>query len=484
MKPIKHSLASAAAGFAERRKPGMGTVLRRSLRVVSHSQIARMAAALSYRTVFGIIPVLAIGVAVLGGFASGDQVKQTIESVLDFTGLKDIAVDGPAEPAQPPAVPVVGPFDLDGAVGAGGLEPANPAKLEFWLNNLVSKVREVSFLAIGLTGLIMLIYAALSFMVEIERSANHIYRAPTGRSWVRRITQYWTTLTLGTIFLIGTFYAGETLTTWLKAVQAAVGVSTTLGPEAAGIAVSIAISFLLLLFLYMTIPNARVSVRCAAIGAGFAAVLWGAGKFGFVQVVKFSAYQRLYGALALIPLFLLWVYITWIIILFGLQLSYVLQYFRAFSVADDENRGPVIVDPLALLRVAAIVARRFAGGGTASVAQVATEVGLDERTSLLMLERLTDAGLLHHVPEGAETEAFALARPADQIQATDLLHLASLMTDRGDRNDRADRLETIRRAQFEAAAGLSLASLLPEDQAPPPPPDPKSHTGPDPIPAT
>ncbi|MBK7404259.1 MAG: YihY/virulence factor BrkB family protein [Phycisphaerales bacterium] len=553
MKPIAKSIESAATSFAERRKSGLGSMLRSALRVVSNSQIARMAAALSYRTVFGLIPVLAIGVAVLGGFATPTQVKDTIENVLDFTGLKEIAVSSPSAAQsgkeQAGSTPIVGPFDFEDGPRAGQHEPTNPAKLEFWINNLVTKVREVSFLAIGITGSIMLIYAAMSFMVEIERSANHIYRAPTGRSWVRRITQYWTTLTLGSLFLIGTFYVSTWVSDGLKDFLAtpqaqkqaqainpdagdpaaatsdvakagqnqAAGAAPTPGESAAaqaqpgrGVdeaskqaasekakvnifalvaakAVSAVTGFLLLLFLYMTIPNARVSVQCAAVGAAFAAVLWEAGKAAFVGVIAFSSYQRLYGVLALIPLFLLWVYITWIIILFGLQLSYVLQYFRAFSVTEEEAHGPILIDPLALVRVASIVARRFASGGTASVAHVASTVGLDERTSLLMLERLTDAGLVHRVPEGDETETFALARPAEQIQAVDLLRLASQMTDQT-RQTGTDRLETLRRAQYEAAAGLTLAGLLPAASEPdsdaPGEESTDIHTKPDPIPAT
>ncbi|VAX42757.1 hypothetical protein MNBD_PLANCTO03-361, partial [hydrothermal vent metagenome] len=348
------------------------------------------------------------------------------------------------------------------AAGAGDTEvhPLHSTKLDEWLQGLVDKVREVSFVAIGTTGFLMLIYAALSFMVEIERSANHIYRAPRGRSWVRRVTQYWTTLTLGTVFLVGTFYVGDRLTDSLRSLQGAVGVGAALGPEAAGIAVSIAISFLLLLFLYMTIPNARVSVRCAAIGAFFAAVFWEMGKFGFVQVVMLSSYQKLYGVIALVPLFLLWVYITWIIVLSGLQISYVLQHFRAFAVSDEDQHGPVLVEPLALVRVAVEVAREFVVGKTAVVADIARSVGLDERTALTMLERLDEAGVLHRVREGQEQEAFALARPASEIAAGELLDLAGRLVEGQGEHEENDRLRRLRRAQQEAAAGMSLADLV------------------------
>ena len=423
-------------------QPSLLAQLRRALRVVSGSNISRMAAALSYRTVFGLIPVLAIGVAVLGGFATDAQVTTTVEKLLDLTGIDEIVVS-PEEGAT-----------------------EDTGKLDEWLKALVAKVQGVSFVAIGATGAIILAYAAISFMIEIERSANHIYRAPTGRSWVRRVTQYWTTLTLGSIFLVGTFYVGEQLTgmlnTWTGTAAAGenAGGQASFGAMAAGISVSLFIDFVLLFFVYTTVPNARVNLRCAAIGAFLAAILWEAGKWGFKFVVLNSSAQTLYGAIALVPLFLLWVYITWMIVLSGLQISYVLQHFRTFAVADDVRRGPTLVDPLTLVRVAVEVARKFAVGEQAAVADVARAVGLDEHTSLTMLERLSDAKVLNRVPIGQEREVFAMARPAEEVAATELLELAGRMAESGSVGGESERLGRLRRAQLDAAAGTSLADLM------------------------
>jgi len=500
LKGLQERLETAALSFAEQRSPGTGTLVRRALQVVITSQISRMAAALSYRTVFGLIPVLAIGVAFLGGFATDEQVENVIVQVLDFTGLADIVVEPEAVDTEPGGVGVAGPASPD--------ELTRAAKLDEWLRLLVAKVRGVSFVAIGLTGLLMLIYAAVSFMVEIERAANTIYHAPTGRSWVRRVTQYWTTLTLGSIFLVGTFYIGGRFTSTVQSLtepdqaqkepadttprddvgaidsraaevltkadtgapdpappaaeeaRQREGKETNFIVAAAGVAVSLVIGFLLLLFLYMTIPNARVSVQCAAIGAAFAAIMWEAGKQGFTLFVVHSAAQKLYGAIALIPLFLLWVYITWIIVLFGLQISYVLQNFRAFSMPEDEERGPVLVEPLTLLRVASIIAQRFGAGRTAELAEIAKAVGADERTTHAMLEALIQAALIHRVPVGQEREEFTLARPASEIRARELLELTHRMASGSAPHEEPARVAALRQAQLEAAADITLADLV------------------------
>lgn len=454
-------------------------ILRRAVRVVSASHITRMAAALAYRTVFGLIPVLAIGVAVLGGFASDEQVTAAITRVLDLTGLDDIVVTStddstghaqttpegvagaqPRQPAQTQTDAQVAAQDdtpaTGSASGSATESAATVTALDEWLKELVTKVRGVSYVGIGLTALIMLAYAAISFMVEIERSANQIYRAPTGRSWVRRVTQYWTTLTLGSLFLFGTFSVGTQMTEW---VQEFGGKTFSIGAEAAGVGVNILINFVLLFFVYMTVPNARVALKSAAGGAILAATVWEIGKWGFQFVVMNSSAQTLYGALALVPLFLLWVYITWIIVLSGLQLSYMFQHFRAFAVEEETHDGPILIDPLALVRVGVEVARGFGAGKTSSVAAVSQAVGLDEQASLDILERLSKAGVLHEVPEGQGREAFALARPAEQIHARELLELAAQASVGGRLATEEGKLGDLRRAQLNAAAGVTLADL-------------------------
>lgn len=539
-------------------------ILRRVGRVVSASHITRMAAALSYRTVFGLIPMLAIGVAVLGGFATDKQVTDAVTNVLELTGLDEIAVApettsntgaGSEQPSDDGAVTTGdgtalgdgggdsataadaardgpgagGPDGVDAGTGTGPDASLEATALGEWLNELVSKVRGVSFVAIGLTGLLILAYAAISFMVEIERSVNQIYRAPTGRSWVRRVTQYWTTLTLGSLFLFGTFYVGEQMTDWVdtfstptqKQVENAAGGETGLAKgdiaegqpsgtaagepglgaddvggggasdagdgksadesppvegdeeskdeekkstpnfwaQSAGTGVNILINFVLLFFVYMTVPNARVALKSAAGGAILAATVWELGKWGFKFLAMNSSAQTLYGALALVPLFLLWVYITWIIVLSGLQLAYMFQHFRAFAVEEEADNGPLLIDPLALVRVAAEVARGFAIGQSATVSGVSTAIGLDEKASLEMLERLSKAGFLHEVPLGQGREGFTLARPAEKVRARELLELASQVSAGGRVSAEDGKLGELRRAQLDAAADLSLADL-------------------------
>ena len=85
---VKHAFGRVIEGPGETRR-----FARRAFRVVSSANIPRMAAALSFRTIFGLVPVLVIGVAVLGGFASDTQVEEAVRDLMTFSGLSRIVVE-------------------------------------------------------------------------------------------------------------------------------------------------------------------------------------------------------------------------------------------------------------------------------------------------------------------------------------------------------------------------------------------------------
>ena len=88
-------------------------------------------------------------------------------------------------------------------------------------------------------------------------------------------------------------------------------------------------SWVLLLLLLTLMPNTTVHLRPALIGSLVAAILWKFAKHGFkLYLTKAVSYSVLYGSLGLIPLFLFWMYLTWLIVLFGLELTYTLQAMR------------------------------------------------------------------------------------------------------------------------------------------------------------
>lgn len=469
---------------------GLLAVLTLAVRNGKRVNIARMSAALAYRTIFGLIPVLVVSLVVLGSFAKDDQIEDAVKKMLTFAGLDEIVLDAKGSGGLPhagpssPSFPIVGNqtptyvmrTDAPETDGFGAKAHKNkPETIEQWITTIVKRVRAVPFGAIGLVGVIALIYAAISMMVEVEQAFNHVYRAPTGRSWARRVTQYWTLLTLGPLFLLASFYVGDSAKAIIKTVsetEVLHGVQGLLISSAAHVTAG-AISTVLLLIVYTTVPNTRVRIGPALIGAAFAAILWEAGKFGFTQYVRSSSsYSTIYGALAVLPLFMLWVYLTWAIVLLGLQLAHALQTYNIIkmqrlrmSLLDLEGSGgPRIVDPAFVLPIAAAVAQDFRAGRAVERSRIASVVGLDDRTTADMLDKMAQIGVVHRVSRGEGDEGFCLARPPEEIKIVDLLEAArSLTTDPGRKRQTDSAMETLTRldqVRQTAVRGQTLADYL------------------------
>ncbi|MEO1008136.1 MAG: YhjD/YihY/BrkB family envelope integrity protein [Planctomycetota bacterium] len=467
-------------------------VSRLALRGLLRSRLPQMAAALSYRTLFSLLPVSIVALVLVRSFVSDAELAALVKQAIEYSGIAEVIRTDVAEErsawGDSGGLPLVGPFetpftgplagppastpespDSQAALGNGADAPEesratdapSTPNLDAKIEESIGKLGQVRFAAIGVIGGIVLIYAALSMLVEIERAFNQICRAETGRSWVRRITQYWTLLTLGSIFLAGTFLLTIQVRGWVDSLADGGDAWGRLLVGVAAFGVTTAISTLLLLLAYSILPNRRLRLRPTAAGALVAAVCWEAGKWGFTQYLEFAstgAYATLYGSLALAPLFMLWIYVTWLIVLFGLQVAYGVQMLEdgVDEAAETDTPQLVLGGPGVLIDAAAVVARRFQDGKAASTAEVAGELGIRARQADRLLDVLAKAGFVREVDE--DIQGVTLARPADRIQLKDLLDLARTLARIGERQDSASG--EILTAAEQALGGATLAERI------------------------
>lgn len=180
----------------------------------------------------------------------------------------------------------------------------------------------------GLTGAgtIFLIATAILLMATIEKSLNRIWRVPVQRRPASRLVIYWAVLTLGPL-LMG---ASLVLTSYLAAVplhapEAMRGILQQLMLNLTPFLVSL----VGIALVFLIVPNRRVHWHHALAGAFISAILFELAKRGFVfYVTNFPTYERLYGALATIPLFLIWIYLSWVVVLLGASVSAALTTFN------------------------------------------------------------------------------------------------------------------------------------------------------------
>ncbi|MFI4915319.1 MAG: YhjD/YihY/BrkB family envelope integrity protein [Phycisphaerales bacterium JB060] len=429
-------------------------VSRMALRSMLRTRLPQMAAALSYRTLFGLLPISIVALVIVRMFVGDDDLKRLMVQAVEFTGIAEViqsevgqtTPDDPSDdaPVQPSPMGVLSlPFPFTSPVrmqmalamvgdpvdegDTGLLNPPStpnptPSSLDKLIDGWVERFGSVRFDAIGLIGGLVLIYAALAMVVEVERCFNQICRAKSGRSWVRRITQYWTLMTLGAILIALTFLVGVQFREWVKAMAGEGDAFGRFIVGAAGFLVTVAISTGLLTLAYMILPNRRMRLRPTLAGASVAAVGWEAAKWGFTQYLGFSTnstYATIYGSLALIPLFMLWVFLTWLIILFGLQVAYGVQMLEDGITQDEDSDEPslMLAGPGLLIDAATVVARRFAEGQGARTSDVADELSLANDQSSRIIDALQRGGFIKQLDS---SNGYTLSRPADRIRLADI----------------------------------------------------------------
>lgn len=233
----------------------------------------------------------------------------------------------------------------------------NVALQQFVLLNLVPASAEVianyteqfrtNAAKLTAVGLALLIATAVMLMLTIEHAFNQIWRVTRPRPIVQRAIIYWTLLTVGPV-LIG---ASLMLTSWL--VSRSLGLVSEI--PGAGVAllrtVPVVLTVLALALLYLAMPNRRIALRDALLGGLVAGLVFEATKRGFAWYLsQFPTYKLVYGAFATVPIFLLWIYISWLIVVFGAVVVAVLPELRARAIDRRAAPGTDFLDALRILK--------------------------------------------------------------------------------------------------------------------------------------
>jgi len=258
--------------------------------------------------------------------------------------------------------------------------PATGESVQNYLTEFVGKAKGMSAV-----GFLMLLITALLMMRTIDISFNNIWQIKSNKSVLRTFLVYWAVLTLGPIFL-GTSLL---ITSYLKSLPL---VSDVVQQDSQWMALGLpmlmeSIAFTLMFFV---IPNRKILFKQAVIAAIVTAVLFELAKSGFgIFVQYFSTYQVIFGALATIPLFLIWVYLSWSIILFGAEICHGLLSFELDK--GEEHQHPFIQ----LVQILLLLARKQQLGETISEEQLveSTDWGSQE-AFVIWLEKLIDTGLV------------------------------------------------------------------------------------------
>ena len=250
--------------------------------------IFRVAASLSYTTLIAIVPLFAIGLSIFAAFPSFENVRGQIQDLI-----------------------------------VSNLAPAIGQEVNTYLSDFLQA-------SAGLTtiGVISIAITSILMLSTIENNLNFIFRVSKPRRLTTKITLYWTVITLGPL-LLG---AALSMRSYVFGLTPVGGTdSFTFSTYFRTVLPSLCTMFLLIM-VYVLVPNKKVGIINAAAGSLVAVILFSLLRNIFSMAILTSAtYQTLYGALATIPIFLVWMYLCWSVVIFGAVVTAALEDYQLYD---------------------------------------------------------------------------------------------------------------------------------------------------------
>jgi len=358
-------------------------------RQLGRDRLLTVAGDLTFKTLVGLIPLLVLVLMIVGFFSRGPEVGEGVQKAL-FKALNiteiSVAVDGKA----------VGLAErIEDLVKAAGdrIDTATTAVI----------------------GVVFLLVLAMNVLGTIESAMNRIWQVRQGRPIWRRAAIFWTVLTLGPLAIVLAISVSDAVAARASALESWTRLEVV-GPWL----VSLGAVWFTLFIMYKLIPNVAVRSRAALSGAVVAGTLWHViAKWAFFGLyLRYAiAYGTVFGSLAVVPLFFLWIYVTWVFALFGCELAYVIQNFsdlaRAEADQGERRQSRFLAADFVALQVAGVVARRFLSGqGPAPLDLLVEATGVSRANLQELISRMEKAGLLVRSAPGPDEEDQAGYLPA------------------------------------------------------------------------
>ncbi len=346
--------------------------VRVSIRAVEEffdDQCLQRASALAFASLLALVPVIAIFFSFLTRLEAFSEIRVTVEDFL-FRNLV-------------------------------------PARSDVIREYVTQYTRNVTLL--GVFGITTLFIVAIFLFNTIEHTINEIWHAKQRRPFRNKFTAFWTVLTATPVLVFISFYIAAKLT-----VQQIDIFSLRF--------LTYLLNWLAFWFAYQFIPYTHVRIRAAFVGAIIGGTLWELAKGGFNwYIINMTSFDKIYGSLGVIPVFLLWVYLTWVIVLFGSEVAYAVQYPQGKSSVSRAELAHYM--EFYSVRTMAEIVRYF---GDAEREEINIEdrlkdIGIPAEILGEILNRLSEKRLVYYT----EDKEYVLARHPSTITVREVIEAVS-----------------------------------------------------------
>ena len=386
-------------------------------RDLAEGQLTMRAMSLVYTTLLSLVPLLAFSFSVLKGFGVHRQIEPLLYEFLLPLGEQGARIT----------------------------------------DQIIAFVENVRGGVLGGIGLALLLYTVISMIQKVEDTFNYIWQVQTSRSLARRFSDYLSVILIGPVLMVTAMglLASINSSTIMEAIAdiqpfgALLSVVSRLAPF-----VLVVVVFA---FVYMFVPNTRVRLGAALVGAVLASAAWTLGGSLFAAVIVGSTrYAAIYSSFAIAIVALIWLYLSWLVLLLGAQVAFYVQNPRRLRLGRNPLRVTIAELERLALGIMQQVGRGFRSGDRPDFSVLAKALDHPARSLQDITTRLEAAGLLTSTEEGA----FVPGRDPDTITVVDVLNAV-----RGPDATVGDTtvigvIGELRAAEAERLAGRTLADLV------------------------
>ena len=348
---------------------------------ITEGQLTLQAMGLVYTTLLSLVPLLAVSFSVLKAFGVHNAIRPLLLHFLAPLG------------------------DQSGVISA----------------HIIGFVEHIKVGVLGALGLGLLIYTVASLVQKVERAFNYTWQVEQTRPLIQRFSQYLSVLTVGPVLVFSAM--GLTATLMNASVVKALAQTEPLGTalRIIGALVPYALVIAAFSFVYMFIPNTKVRLRSAVTGGIIAGALWeGTGWLFASFVVGSTRYSAIYSGFAIVVMFMIWLYLSWSILLVGASIAFYHQHPESLALHRRKlhlsARGQ---EQLALILMAWIVRNHYGSGPECSRDSLTRQAGIPETLVSGMLNLLERHGLV--VRSAGEPEYYLPARCPETVPLTTLI---------------------------------------------------------------
>ncbi len=391
-------------------------------------QLNLRAMSLVYTTLLSLVPILAISFTVLKGFGVHNEVGPVLFSLFEPLGEKGAEIT----------------------------------------LKIIEFVERMKVGVLGSVGLILLLYTVISVMQKIERAFNFIWHISETRPFAQRFSDYLSVILIGPVLIVVS--TGLSATAMNNSVVKTLVTIEPLGSliQIGLVILPIVLSITAFTFFYIFIPNTKVKMRPAIAGAVVASVLWKVTGWLFASfVVTSTQYAAVYSAFASLIFFMIWLYLTWLILMVGASVAFYIQHPEYLSYQISERRlSSRVKEKLALLVMAKISTSFYNGTPAWTLEELANEIKAPIEAVAFVLALLERNGFT--VKSDSDEPAYIPGKPLDTTPVTELLRAINesdeedyISPDAFDKNAEVENLvQNIEFSVTEALKGRMIKDLI------------------------